>query len=155
MNRLRNLFLLLGLALVGFSAHAQSPKAGQTVAFPPIPEGYYARGTTCQKAIADGRNGDPPGDLVRFHRKGLQQAMGGPVISRFADLGNGTYRVFARSYGNGDDEVGTPDNFDLTPLGKDAFRIESTSEKRYIEDRYTHCPLSQVPQSIREDWFEF
>lgn len=157
MNRLNVLSLLVVGALVGLAPAAQAANntrtgaaPGKTVAFPPIPEGYYAFGVSCQQAIAEARNGDQPENLVRFDRKTFMEPLGGPVISRFADMGNGTYRVLARSYGNGDDDVGMPDNFNITVIGKNAFRIENN-----MTQHYTHCPLNLVPKSVREDWYEF
>jgi hypothetical protein len=140
---------VLGLSyLIPLISHAVPQ--GKPVDFPPIPEGYYAFGVSCKQAIAEGTRGDPPPNLIRFHRKAFQEAGGGPVISRFTDMGDGTYRVFARSYGNGEDDVGKPDNFNITLIGNDAFRVENN-----MSQHYTHCPLGLVPKSLREDWFEF
>lgn len=142
--------IAIGLIFVGSSFCAIAASKGKAVAFPPLPEGYYAFGATCAKVIAAASADDPPENLVRFHPKGFQEAGGGPSISRFEDLGGGTYRVFARSYGNGEDDVGVPDNFNITLIGKDAFRIENN-----MTQQYTHCPLNMVPKAIRESWFEF
>lgn len=155
MNRTFLLPLLAACALaLTASVQAASPAkpatpAGKTVAFPPIPEGYYAVGVGCQQAIAEGRD-DQPNRLVRFDRKAFIEPLSGMPLSRVLDLGNGTYQVTARSYGNGDDEVGTLSTFKLTVVAKDAFVMDGDAKWRY-----THCPLHLVPQSVRQDWFEF
>lgn len=138
---------LAGLGSISFNAFA----AGKVIDFPPIPEGYYAFGVSCQTAISEATPDDPPLRLIRFHKKAFQEAGGGPVISRFESTGGSTYRVIARSYGNGEDDKGQPDNFNIT-LGEDGktFIVENNAAQIY-----THCPTNSVPKAIREDWFEF
>ena len=150
-KKLLSALLSLLLASVPLSALAQQASKKTTVPFPPIPEGYYTFGVSCAKAIAQGSGDNPPDYLVLFTKKSLRYGMdGGPVISKFEDQGNGRYKVHARSYGNGEDDKGTADNFTVTVLDPNSFLMDGSVHSAV---QYTHCP--NVPKSIREDWFEF
>ena len=149
--KLLGCFIVLAVCCQALASSPKSTgKAEKTIVFPPIPEGYYAFGVSCQKAIHQGQADDPPEHLVRFDRRVFQETGGGPSIHKIVDLGNRTYRIEGRSYGNGDDEKGTPDNFNITVFSSTTFGIENNTAQLY-----THCPLETVPKSIREDWFEF
>lgn len=126
--------------LASGSATAAAAKPG--VAFPPIPQGYYAYGSSCSEAIASGAGGDPPIGLVKFTSKDIGEWDGAMQISGFDDLGNGRYRVRGRSFGNGDDTVGESSDFTIRVTGPASFFDDATQ----LEHR--HCP--NVPSNVRQ-----
>lgn len=133
----------------GAAASAPSAPAG----FLPIPKGYYAVGTTCNRAAnADGAS-DGPANLAHFDETALTWFDGGPQISGFESLGNSRFRVHARSYGNGDDDKGTKADFVIRVTGASTFVTEPGSFLFDRQQSYTHCPTNSVPKSVR-DWFE-
>lgn len=118
------------------------------VAFPPLPKGYYAVGAvTCAQALAGASGDNPPDRLVLFNERTFASFDGGPQIEGFEALGGGRFQVRAASH----DENGRAARADfvIALQGADGFLIENPAQ------RYTHCPTSQIPREIREDWFEF
>lgn len=123
-------------AAASTASTASSP--GGALTFPPLEKGYYAIGQTCAQAIANG------GDMISyFDERTLASFDGAITIDGFEALGGNRYRVKASSR-NELDQVDRAD-FDITVNGRGSF---STVE---YGDRYTHCPTSQVPRSVRQD----
>lgn len=118
------------------------------VAFPPLPKGYYAVGAvTCAQALAGASADNPPDRLVLFNERTFASFDGGPQIEGFEALGDDRFQVRAASYDEND--RATRADFIIALQGADGFLIENPAQ------RYTHCPTSQIPRAIREDWFEF
>ena len=110
------------------AASAGAPTQGPATGFPPIEKGYYAIGTSCAQAIADG------GDLLAYvDERRFASFDGGQRVEGFEALGGERYRMRG---------------VDLTIAldGRGGF-----SSVEY-GDRYTHCPTAQVPRAIREEW---
>lgn len=127
--------------LAGVAAPAA---AKASVSFPPIPQGFYAYGSTCAEAIASGAGGDPPIGLVKFTAKAIGEWDGMMQISGFEDVGKGRFRVKGRSYGNGDDPVGEQSDFIIRVTGAASFFDEATQQE------HKHCP--NVPANVREQY---
>ena len=118
--------------------------AKASIAFPPIPQGFYAYGSTCAEAIASGAGGDPPIGLVLFTSKGIGEWDGTMQISGFEDIGKDRFKVKGRSYGNGDDPVGEQSDFTIRVTGPSSFFDER------MQEELTHCP--NVPANVREQY---
>lgn len=126
------------------------------LAFPPIPEGYYAYGgVSCREAAASGDAENPPANLVVFDRTGMFEFDGGPQIEGFDDLGGGRYRVHARYFGNGglDSDTGEADTFTLRVTGPSSFIVDYDGTGESVA--HIHCPTNSVPRAVRENWLEF
>ncbi len=78
-----------------------------------------------------------------FDERKLASFDGAIAIDGFEALGGNRYRIKASSR-NEQDQVDRAD-FDIVVNGRGSF---STVE---YGDRYTHCPTSQVPRSVRQD----
>ncbi|MCR2832844.1 hypothetical protein [Parerythrobacter lacustris] len=126
-------------------ADGKAPAAAKaSIGFPPIPQGFYAYGSSCAEAIASGEGGDPPIGLVKFTSKGIGEWDGTMQISGFDDIGNGRYRVRGRSFGNGDDPVGESSDFTIRVTGPASFFDDATQQE------HRHCP--NVPANVREQY---
>lgn len=118
------------------------------VTFPPIPQGYYARGRDCRAVLAEAARGEGE-DLYLFNQRGLRDFMGWTtVVSAFEPLGGNRHRARARVF----DENDNPTNADFTiaVTSGSSFTIEATADAP--AERYTHCPDNQVPRGVREGY---
>ena len=121
--------------------------AAASVAFPPIPEGFYAYDSSCRAAVAGVDKENPPTNLVLFTRNTFMDPLpeGGPEITGFQNVGGKRWKILTRTGGNGDgpSESGS---FFIKIVGPDLFETED-----YITS-YQYCP--NVPAWIRKQWYE-
>lgn len=123
----------------GRKALATVSPTSRTVNFPPIKKGYYAVGVSCSKASTGG------GDMLAyFDEQRLVAFDGGKRLLGFQRLGRNRYKVAATS----SDESGRRSRADfvIAVQGRESF-----TETQY-GDRYTHCPTTQIPLRIRQEW---
>lgn len=123
----------------GATAAARATLTQGSAAFPPIEKGYYAIGTSCAQAIADG------GDLLAYlDERRFASFDGGQRVEGFESLGGNRYRVRATS----SNESGRSARADFV------IAVNGRSSFTNVEygDRYTYCPIAQVPRAIRQEW---
>lgn len=116
------------LTAEGRVAAGTTAAARGRLAFPAIEKGYYAIGTSCTQAIADG------GDLLAYlDEQRFASFDGALAVDGFEALGGDRYRV------RGADMV---------------IAVEGRTRFTDVEfgTRYTHCPTTQVPRPIRAEW---
>lgn len=120
------------------AAGANAPAQGSAASFPPIEKGYYAIGLSCAQAITGG--GD---QLAYLDERRFASFDGGQQVQAFDALGGNRYRIRATSFDE-NDRATRVDSM-ITVNGRTSFTNE-------YGDRYTHCPITQVPRAIRQEW---
>lgn len=128
----------------GCAVSAQSHvNEGGGGSFPPIEPGYWAEDASCLDAIRDAL--EIPLDQSGLAYFDAQRGWSGRFeVVRYTALGGNRYRMHGRHH----TEVGTePAQMDILVDSRTSF-----TEQGEFARRYTHCPTSQIPASIRREF---
>lgn len=128
----------------GCAVSTQSPaNQGGGGSFPPIEPGYWAADASCSDAIRDAL--EIPLDqsgLGYFNEQGGWS--GRFEVLRYTALGGARYRMHGREHS----EIGAePAQMDIVVNSRTSF-----TEPGEFERRYTHCPTSQIPSAVRQEF---
>lgn len=128
----------------GCAVSAQRPvNEGGAESFPPIEPGYWAADASCSDAIRDAL--EIPLDQSGLGYFDAKRGWSGRFeVLRYTALGGDRYRMHGREH----TENGTePAQMDIVVDSRTSF-----TEPGEFERRYTHCPRSQIPSSVRREF---
>ncbi|MDZ3832413.1 MAG: hypothetical protein U0S50_11405 [Sphingopyxis sp.] len=123
--------------------------AQSRTAFPPIPKGYYAVGSTCAQAIANFEN-DPFGLTFIDERKMLTAGLLLHEITKFEEMKPNRFRLKMRT--QGEDGKMHPADMVVTLTGPSSFVSDDSAPPM---GNHTHCPNDSVPKSIRDQFASY
>lgn len=128
----------------GCAVSAQRPATqGGGGSFPPIEPGYWAAGGTCSAVIADAL--EIPIDQTGLSHFTEKQGWSGRFeVLRYSALGGNRWRMHGREHTEIGDE---PAHRDIVVNSRTSF-----TELGEFGARYTHCPTSQIPRSLRGEF---
>lgn len=128
----------------GCAVSAQPPaNQGGGGSFPPIEPGYWAAEASCSEAIRDAL--EIPLDQSGLGYFDAQRGWSGRFeVLRYTALGGDRYRMHGRHHTENGAE---PAQMDIVVDSRTSF-----TEPGEFERRYTHCPTSQIPTSIRREF---
>lgn len=123
------------------AARPAAPVSGNS-SFPPIEPGYWAGGVSCTEAIEEAAE-LPPDQGSLWYINGKGGWIGRFEIQRYVALGGNRYRLTGRDH----TEIGSsPGQMDIAVNSRTSF-----TDTRY-GGRYTYCPTSMIPRTIRSDF---
>lgn len=124
-------------------AKSSATTKGTKVAFPPIEKGFWAgNSSTCADEIVDAQ--EVPLDQTSLYYFDEKGGSGGRFEARYyVALGGNRYRMVGVEY---NENGSNPSEMDITVNSRTSF-----AESQY-GGRFTFCPISQVPRSVRADF---